>query len=137
MRSLHFFFFFHNLTFAGVSPDASVETLPSVEGREYEVRLEEEWGARAVAALGEPLPLAQELKVRLGAAVNAALAVRRGGGDGGGGGAASWPVDGTFNSKEEGEREGGTEGEVVLFLACLCRGLETTFIVRVPEILGR
>ncbi|CAN0059941.1 unnamed protein product, partial [Hapterophycus canaliculatus] len=32
---------------------------------------------------------------------------------------------------------GATDGELVLLLACLCRGLGTTFVVRVPEILGR
>ena len=83
-------------TCAGITPDASTETLPSAEGREYEVALEEEWGLRAVAALEEPYP-----------------------------------------ESRQATPEARAEGEVVLLLACLCRGLGTTYVVRVPEILSR
>lgn len=87
--------------FSGITPDASTETLPSAEGRDYEMALEEDWGLRAVAALGEPYPQPR----------NALSFSRR--------------------VTEE------AEGEVVLLLACLCRGLGTTYVVRVPEILSR
>lgn len=63
--------------------------------------LEEEWGLRAVAALGEPYPQPRN----------------------------------AFSSSRVATEE--AEGEVVLLLACLCRGLGTTYVVRVPEILSR
>lgn len=107
----------------GVTADASsCDTLPSADGREYNKTLEEEWANGAVSALKEPWP-APEAKEAAAAAAAAAGAAERE--DGGGGGA------------DEGGRVGGTEGEVALLLACLCRGLGTTFVVRVPEILGR
>lgn len=87
--------------FSGITPDASTETLPSAEGRDYEMALEEEWGLRAIAALGEPYPHPRN----------------------------------AFSSSRMVTEE--AEGEVVLLLACLCRGLGTTYVVRVPEILSR
>lgn len=72
-------------------------------------------------ALREPLPSIEETTKSAAAAAAAATAKP----DGGGGGV------------EGGGRVGATEGEVVLLLACLCRGLGTTFVVGVPELLGR
>jgi len=97
---------------------STCDTLPSAEGREYGKALEEDWGNGAVSALREPLPLPL-LPLPSGAKKAAA------GGDGG------------EAEAEEGGGVGASEGEVVLLLACLCRGLGTTFVVRVPEILGR
>lgn len=132
-RSLvvNFSLFRHALSRAGVTPDATVEALPSAESREYEAHLEEEWGARAVAALGEPLPSSQDL--------NKGLAVPSSGDDKGsveddGEGEEG---DGGRDGVGGGAAGGSTEGEVVLLLACLCRGLGTNFVVCVPEILGR
>lgn len=107
----------------GVTPDANVETLPPSEGREYDLRVEEEWGARAIAALGEPLP-SHEVVATSG---YKDVAIYSGEMD-----------DLVPDAKRVQEtEEGGTEGEVALLLACLCRGLGTTFVVRVPEIIGR
>ncbi|CAM9791582.1 unnamed protein product [Pylaiella littoralis] len=107
---------------AGVAADdSSCDTLPSAEGLEYSKALEEEWRNGAVVALREPLPSIEETTKSAAAAAAAATAKP----DGGGGGV------------EGGDRVGATEGEVVLLLACLCRGLGTTFVVGVPELLGR
>eukprot|EP00752_Nemacystus_decipiens_P003214 g2975.t1 len=110
---------------AGVTADASsCDTLPSVEGREYNNRaLEEEWANGAVSALREPLPV-PETKEAVAAAVASAAA------------AAAEAAE-TAGVGDGGGKAGATDGEVALLLACLCRGLGTTFVVRVPEILGR
>ncbi|CAN0061361.1 unnamed protein product, partial [Scytosiphon promiscuus] len=122
---------------AGVTTDASsCSILTSVEGRVLEYGdndasvLEQDWGNGAVSALREPLPLPSRSS-------------------------ATWPSEPNGNAaataqhveKASGAREGdrgeaatvggATDGELVLLLACLCRGLGTTFVVRVPEILGR
>lgn len=77
---------------------------------------------KAVAALGEPLPSP------------AATGGKGTEGEGSGGGAGD-ETSGSLGVSEA--REGGSDGEVALLLACLCRGLGTTFVNRVPEILGR
>ncbi|CAM9669332.1 unnamed protein product, partial [Ectocarpus sp. 12 AP-2014] len=88
--------------------------------REYNKALEEEWGNRAVSALREPLPSpSPDIKAAAAAAAGTAAA----------------EVEAGVSGDEV--RAGASEGEVSLLLACLCRGLETTFVVRVPEILGR
>lgn len=97
--------------------------LPSAEGREYGKALEEDWGNGAMSALREPLPL---LPPPVGTKKSAS----------GGAQAAAGGNGGEAGAEEVG-KAGASEGEVVLLLACLCRGLGTTFVVRVPEILGR
>lgn len=111
---------------SGVAAGASTcDTLPSAEGREYGKALEEDWGNGAMSALREPLPLPPPpFGTKKAAAASAAGAQAAGGTGGEAGG-------------EGVGRVGASEGEVVLLLACLCRGLGTTFVVRVPEILGR
>lgn len=118
-------FFFQQQS--GVTGDASsCDRLPPAEGREYNKALEEEWGNRAVSALREPLPSpspspSSDTKAAAAAAAGTATATAE--------------VETAVSGGEV--RAGASEGEVSLLLACLCRGLETTFVVRVPEILGR
>lgn len=91
--------------------------------------MEEEWANGAVSALREPLPVL-ETKEAAAAAIAAAVTAAAAAAEAGGGGGAADGGDG-------GGRVAATEGEVALLLACLCRDLGTTFVVRVPEILGR
>lgn len=110
---------------SGVTGGASsCDSLPPAEGREYNKALEEEWGNRAVSALREPLPSPSPSPSPDTKAAAAAAA-----------GTAAAEVEAGVSGDEV--RAGASEGEVSLLLACLCRGLETTFVVRVPEILGR
>lgn len=103
---------------AGDIQNTSAETLPPAEGKEYYAGLEEEWRARVVANIGEPLPFED----------NVALGVSFGGG--------RWGEEVLDDSGEAGSKR-NSDGEVVLLLACLCRGLGTTFVSRVSEILIR
>ncbi|CAM9459336.1 unnamed protein product [Ectocarpus sp. 8 AP-2014] len=110
---------------AGVTGGASsCDSLPPAEGREYNKALEEEWGNRAVSALREPLPSPSPSPSPDTKAAAAAAA-----------GTAAAEEEAAVSGDEV--RAGASEGEVSLLLACLCRSLETTFVVRVPEILGR
>ncbi|CAN0194719.1 unnamed protein product [Ectocarpus sp. 6 AP-2014] len=110
---------------AGVTGGASsCDSLPPAEGREYNKALEEEWGNRAVSALREPLPSPSPSPSPDTKAAAPAAA-----------GTAAAEEEAAVSGDEV--RAGASEGEVSLLLACLCRGLETTFVVRVPEILGR
>lgn len=130
--------------YQGSSPDASAETLPSAEGRENNAAVEEEWGARAVAALKEPLPDARYASLSSSSSSSSSssplpssadIVIDTDGGvaDGRGGGGGDEGV----GDSGAGAREGATDGELTLLLACLCRGLGTTFVVRLPEILNR